>query len=309
MGGEAIFAVLLTGGEATQDAIDVTTVGAARRRLTETFRKAGLDTPALDARLLVGHALGLDHAALARAAERPLTVEVEEGIAALAARRLRREPVARILGHKEFWGLSLTVTPAVLVPRPDSETVVAAALSALDARGGCVRSLRFADLGVGSGALLLALLSELPRACGVGTDADPAALATARDNAVRLGLAGRAGFVACDYGEALAGAFDLVIANPPYVRTADIATLAPEVRDFDPRMALDGGADGLDAYRAIAGDACRLLAVGAVLVLEIGTGQSDAVAALLRAGGLVVDGPAAPDLAGVPRALVARRLR
>jgi release factor glutamine methyltransferase len=286
----------------------MTTIADARRSLARSFRAAGLDAPAIDARLLVGHALGLDHAGLASSAERALSAQEAERIEVLAARRLRREPVARILEQKEFWGLSFAVTPAVLVPRPDSETVVAAALAAINKRGGCMRTLRLADLGVGSGALLLTVLSELPHAVGVGTDCDPAALLTARANALRLGLADRAGFVACHYGEALAGGFDLVIANPPYVRTGDIDALAPEVRDFDPRAALDGGPDGLDGYRAIAADARRLLAVGAALVVEIGAGQSDAVAALFTAGGLAVDAPVWSDLAGVPRALVARRL-
>ncbi|MEZ5787694.1 MAG: peptide chain release factor N(5)-glutamine methyltransferase [Xanthobacteraceae bacterium] len=285
----------------------MSTIAAVRRRLTQTFREAGLDTPALDARLLVGHALGLDHAALARAAERLLSLEEAERIEALGARRLRREPVARILGQKEFWGLSLTVTPAVLVPRADSETAVAAALAAIDSGGGRGRILRLADLGVGSGALLLALLSELPQAFGVGTDCDRAALLTARANAARLGLAARSGFVACHYGAALTGGFDLVIANPPYIRTGDIDALAPEVRIFDPRTALDGGDDGLDGYRAIAREARRLLAVGAVLVVEIGAGQSDTVAGLFAESGLAIDRRVLPDLAGIPRALVARR--
>lgn len=284
------------------------TVGTIRRRVVQMFRDAGLDSPALDARLLVGHALGLDHSALARAAEQPLSAEELERIEALAARRLRHEPVARILGQKEFWGLTLAVTPAVLVPRPDSETVVAAALAAIDSGGGRARRLRLADLGVGSGALLLALLSELRHSFGIGTDCAPLALATARANAVRLGLAERAGFVACHYGSALAAGLDLVIANPPYVRRGEIDALAGEVRNFDPRMALDGGADGLDAYRAIAGDARRLLAVGAVLVVEVGAGQLAAVASLFTIGGLTVDADVWRDLAGIPRALVARRL-
>lgn len=286
----------------------MTTIADARRGLTRMFRAGGLDAPALDARLLVGHALRLDHAGLASAAERPLSAQDADRIEALAARRLRHEPVARIVGRKEFWGLSFAVTPAVLVPRPDSETVVAAALGAIDKRGGRMQRLRLADLGVGSGALLLALLSELPNAFGAGTDCDPLALATARANAARLGLSGRAGFVLCHYGSALAGGFDLVIANPPYVCTGDIDTLASEVRDFDPRAALDGGFDGLDGYRAIAADARRLLAPGAVLVVEIGVGQAAAVAALFTAGGLAVDASVLHDFGGIPRALAARRL-
>jgi release factor glutamine methyltransferase len=169
------------------------------------------------------------------------------------------------------------------------------------------RALRIADLGTGSGALLLALLSELPEAYGVGTDLSAAALGCARDNAAALGLSRRASFVACDYAAALAGPVDLLVANPPYVARGDIAALPPEVRDFDPRRALDGGPDGFDGYRAIAADAWRLLAPGGVLVLELGFGQLAAVTSLLGSAG-----PASVtsrnDLAGVPRALVMRRL-
>lgn len=286
---------------------DVTMVAAMRRDLAQAFRAAGLDAPALDARLLIAHALGLDHTGLAGAADRRLTPAEIARIAALAARRLAREPIARILGTKEFWGLPVTVTPSVLVPRPESETVVEAALAALGDHATRMRPLRIADLGTGSGALLLALLSELPQADGIGTDRDPSALATARDNAERLGLGGRTGFVASDFGTALAGGFDLVIANPPYVRTPDIERLAPEVRDFDPRCALDGGPDGLTAYRAIAVDVCRLLACRAPLVVEAGEGQARAIASLLRRAGLTVE-TVARDLAGIARAVVARRL-
>jgi release factor glutamine methyltransferase len=278
-----------------------------RRHLAQAFRAAELDAPALDARLLISHALGLDHAGLASAAERPLVPAQIERIAALAARRLAREPVARILGTKEFWGLAFAVTPAVLVPRPESETLIEAALAALGDHASRMRALRIADLGTGSGALLLALLSELPHAYGVGTDRDASALATARDNAERLGLGARAGFVAGDFGTALASGFDLVIANPPYVRTQDIERLAPEVRDFDPRCALDGGPDGLTAYRAIAADIRRLLASHAPLVVEAGEGQAHAIADLLQRVGLAVE-TVARDLAGTARAVVARRL-
>lgn len=287
----------------------MTTIAEMRRSLTRRFRAAGLDTPALDARLLVGHALGLDHAGLASAAEHGLSARQAEHIEHLAARRLRHEPVARIVGHKEFWGLSLAVSPAVLVPRPDSESVVSAALGAIDHGGGRKRALSIVDLGTGSGALLLALLSELPHAFGVGTDCSVQALATACANAVSLGFVDRAGFVACHYGSSLAGGFDLAIANPPYVCTGDIATLAPEVRDFDPIAALDGGSDGLDGYRAIATDAGRLLAVGAALVVEIGAGQAPAVKAILTAAGLIVDALVTTDIAGIPRALVAHRVK
>lgn len=275
-------------------------IAAARRRLAQRFLAAGLDTPDLDARILVGHALKLDHAALAAQADRRLTDAEADAIAALARRRLNREPVARIVGAREFWGLPLALNADTLVPRPETETVVEAALAALgDTRS---RALRIADLDTGSGALLLALLSELPAAHGVGTDISTSALDCARSNAAALGLAERASFVACDHGAALANGFDLVVANPPYVASGDIAGLAPEVRDFDPHRALDGGADGLAAYRAIAGDARRLLAPHGLLVLELGAGQRDAVHSLTAAAGLA---PAVcrDDLSGVPRAL------
>jgi release factor glutamine methyltransferase len=283
------------------------TIAAARRALAESFRRRGIDTPELDARILVGHAIGLDHTGLAKSAGRRLTPTDAEAIAAFGARRLAHEPVARIVGTKEFWGLPLQVTPSVLVPRPDTETVVEAALAAIGTSGPRDRALRIADIGVGSGALLLALLSELPGATGIGTDRSVAAAETARLNARQLGLASRAHFVACDYGTALLDGLDLVVSNPPYIPTNHIATLAPDVRDFEPRQALDGGNDGLDAYRAIAADAPRLLAPGGVLVLELGLGQSDMVAGLLAAAGLSVQLPARPDLAGIPRALSAIR--
>jgi release factor glutamine methyltransferase len=195
--------------------------------------------------------------------------------------------------------------PGVLVPRPETETVVETALARLDAAGARERALRIADLGTGSGAILVALLHELRQAFGIGTDCSVAAIAIGRENAGRLGVAPRAAFVACDFGTALAGGVDLVVTNPPYIATAEIATLAREVRDFDPRAALDGGADGLAAYRAIVADARRLLAPGAFLVMEVGAGQSDAVSALAGAAGLTAIA-ASPDLAGIPRVVSAR---
>ena len=205
-------------------------IDAARRHLAREFLSHGLDTPELDARVLVGHALGLDHAALAAQSRRVLTAAEAHAVSALAARRLAREPVARIIGHKEFWGLRFKLNAETLLPRPETETVVEAALAAVENRRS--RALRIADLGTGSGALLLALLSELPTASGVGTDISLAALDCARGNAVALGLHARSAFAACDYGAALAGAFDLVVSNPPYVAGGDIATLQPEVRDL-----------------------------------------------------------------------------
>jgi release factor glutamine methyltransferase len=276
------------------------TVEQTRRLLAQGFRLAGLDSPELDARLLVGHALGFDHTALAVQSDRIVTAEERKAIAALAARRLAHEPVARIVGCKEFWGLALRLNAETLVPRPETETVVEAAL-AVFARSHD-GALRIADLGTGSGALLLALLSEFPEASGVGTD-----LNCARDNAVSLGLDARAAFVNCDYASALMPPFDLVVANPPYVAHAGIAALAPEVSRFDPPRALDGGPDGLDGYRAIAADMPRLLSPQGRLVLELGAGQHAVVAELCASAGLAA-GPVKHDVSGIARALVVRLL-
>jgi release factor glutamine methyltransferase len=284
---------------------DTRTVAEARRALAAKFRAARLDTPELDARILVGHALSLDHAALTAAATRKLGADEESAIAALASRRLTGEPVARIVGYKEFWSLPLRVDAATLVPRPETETVVEAALAALDMDGPRSRKLRIADLGTGSGALILALLSELPNAIGVATDASTKALVVARDNARRLTQT-RARFVACDMAAALRGPFDAIVSNPPYIASGDIATLTPDVRDFDPHLALDGGTDGLDFYRAIAAAAPALLAPGGVLVVELGIGQAELVARLFAAVGLAPS-PPQPDLNGTPRALVVRK--
>jgi release factor glutamine methyltransferase len=281
-------------------------IASARRSLAQSFRRRGLATPELDARLLLAHALGLDHAALAADAARALTAEEAAAIAELAARRRAREPVARIIGVKEFWGLDFKLNRATLVPRPETETVVEAALAALDRGQARCGALKVADLGTGSGALLLALLSELPLACGVGTDLSRAALGCARDNAAALSLSARAAFVACDYAAALRGPFDLVVSNPPYVRHDDIATLAPEVRVFDPLLALDGGMDGLDAYRAIAATARNLLSPDGMLVLELGAGQLGAVDGLVAAAGLAPIGGPRHDLLGIPRALAVK---
>jgi release factor glutamine methyltransferase len=187
------------------------------------------------------------------------------------------------------------------VPRPDTETVVALGLDIL--RATTISRPRIVDLGTGSGAILLALLSELPNALGVGTDISQYALRTARKNAAALGLAGRAGFVACDYGAALSGSFDLIVSNPPYVRSSDIAGLAREVREHDPHRALDGGEDGLSAYRRLIPEATRLLGIGGALVVEAGYGQSGQIQALMRAEGLTLSRSPKTDLAGIPRAI------
>ena len=278
------------------------TLATARQALTEMLRQAGIDSAEADARLLIAHALGIDRAEMIANGERTLTEDQTRAIDALAARRLKREPVARIFGHKEFWSLSLQVSEAVLVPRPDTETVIEAALDFVVRGGLRMEPLRILDIGTGSGALLLALLSELPNALGTGTDISAPALAIARANAERHRLALRCKFVACDIAATLQGPFDLIVSNPPYVARGDIASLAPEVRDYDPAVALDGGADGLDGYRAIAAEARRLLAQGGRLIVELGAGQEPAVRALFTNAGLTV-GAARKDLAGIPRAL------
>jgi release factor glutamine methyltransferase len=281
------------------------TVGGARRALAEKFRAAGFDAPELDARILVGHALGLDHTALAAAAARSLANTEQAAIAALGQRRLAHEPVARIVGEKEFWSLRFLIDGTTLVPRPETETVVEAALAALEADGLRAEQLRIADLGTGSGALLLALLAELPGAFGIGTDISGGALRLARANAQRLRI-DRAHFVACDLAAALGGPFDLIVSNPPYVATSDIAGLAPEVRDFDPRTALDGGTDGLNFYRKIAATVPMLLRPGGILAVELGAGQARPVADLFAAAGLAPL-PVRTDLSGKPRALIAKK--
>ena len=284
------------------------TVETARRALTARFKAGNIDSAELDARVLVGAVLGLDLTGLIAAANRTLAPEESNRLEAFARRRLAGEPVARILGHREFWGLSLKLSAATLVPRPDTETVVELALEMLRAAPHPDPRLRIADIGTGSGAILLALLSELPDACGVGTDISAAALRTARANAVDLGLVDRAGFVACDYASALSDPLDLIVSNPPYVRSAEIKDLATEVRDHDPLAALDGGADGLDAYRALIPQAAKLLAPGGALVVEVGQGLSEEVQGLMMAEGLTLERPAKTDLAGIRRAVAGRKL-
>jgi release factor glutamine methyltransferase len=284
------------------------TIETARRALTARLRSAAIDSAELDARILIGSVLGLDLTGVITAATRILNANEATRLEDLARRRFAGEPVARILGWKEFWGLPLRLSPATLVPRPDTETVVEAAMEMLRAESHVSSALRIADLGTGSGAILLALLSELPGAFGVGTDISEAALQTARDNARQLGLESRAGFVACDYATALSGPFDLMVSNPPYIRSADIASLGVEVRDHDPRRALDGGFDGLDAYRLIAPQAARLLKRGGALVLEVGHDQSAEVERLIAAAGLMPADAPKTDLAGIRRAVLGRKL-
>ena len=284
------------------------TVDTARRALTTRFKSGGNESAELDARLLVGAVLGLDLTGLITAAQRQLTSDESARLEDVARRRLAGEPVARILGEKEFWGLPLQLSPATLVPRPDTETVVELALELLRAGGNLDRPLRIADLGTGSGAILLALLSELPAAQGFGTDISQGALQVAGANAARAGLSKRATFIACDYSSGLTGPFDLIVSNPPYIRSADIDGLAAKVRNHDPLAALDGGADGLDAYRALIPQAAGLLAPGGSLVVEAGQGQSGPIEAFMTNAGLTPATAPKADLAGIPRAVAGHKI-
>jgi len=281
---------------------DGASLSEALQLVAQTFRAAGIEDADVDARMLAGHALHLDRARLISQADRVLEAREVNAISGLAARRLKREPVSRILGRKEFWSLALAVTPDVLVPRPETETVVEGALDFVVRGGLRMEKLRILDIGTGSGALLVALLNELPNATGIGTDISRAALEAARINVTQFGFESRCSLIACDMAAGVEGQFDLVVSNPPYIARGDIASLAPEVRDYDPIWALDGGGDGLAAYRSISADAKRLLAQGGRLFVELGAGQEPAVRKLFTNAGLAV-GVARNDLAGTPRVL------
>jgi release factor glutamine methyltransferase len=281
---------------------------SVRRALAARLKSARIESAELDARILTGAALRLDLTGLVKAARAPITEAEAARLEAFARRRLAGEPVARILGMKEFWGLPFQLSAETLVPRPDTETVVELALELYRTLPLSLHPRHIIDIGTGSGAILLALLSELGEALGVGTDISPAALSTARRNAVGLGLGSRASFVTCHYAAALSGGFDLIVSNPPYIRSADIAELAAEVREHDPHRALDGGADGLDAYRVLIPEAARLLCPGGALVVEAGRGQAGDIERLMtRAGLTILEGPKA-DLGGIARAVACRKM-
>lgn len=276
-------------------------VRALRREATERLRAAGIENAELDARVLVGYALGWEPARVLAeprdAVDQASRLRLDDAL----ARRLSGEPVARIVGTREFWSRTFAVTPEVLVPRPETETLVEATLDTLPNRDAPWRVL---DLGVGSGALLATILLELPQARGVGVDRSQGALEVARRNFDALGLGTRAQLIRGDWASAVSGPFDIVVANPPYVTTEEISALPSEVREHDPVSALDGGPDGLAAYRTIVSELRRLLAPTGVAVLELGIGQEKQVAALARRAHLLVNEPARSDLSGRPRALV-----
>ncbi len=279
---------------------------SVRTHLAEAGRRlaaAGVETPRLDARILLAAAMATSADRLIGEPEAPVPVPAARRFAAAIDRRAAREPVSRILGVREFWSLDFRIGAATLDPRPDSETLVSAALARLPSR---VAALRLLDLGCGSGCLLLALLSELPRASGLGIDLAPRAVAIAAANARRLGLSARARFRIGDWDHALAGRFDVILSNPPYIERPALAGLAPEVRLHDPRLALDGGVDGLDGHRALAGALGRRLDQDGFAVVEVGAGQADAAERIYMAAGSV-SYERARDLSGTLRALILGR--
>lgn len=282
----------------------VKTVDTVGRALRAALAGSG-EGAVVEARLILGHVLGLDLTGLIAKGDRPVSDDEIARIAALAERRIVGEPVQRVIGEAWFHGLRFSLSEATLVPRPDTETLVEVALSRLEG----VEAPVFADLGVGSGAIVVAVLAELPDARAVASDLAEDAIAAARANAAANGVGDRVIFVAGSQGSMLApGLFDAVLSNPPYIETSDIDTLDAEVRLHDPRLALDGGADGLDAYREIAAQAFAALKPGGFLAVEIGWRQGEAVSALFAAVGL--EGVSVvPDLAGRDRVVVATRPR
>jgi release factor glutamine methyltransferase len=265
---------------------------------TKRLAEAGVAEPRLDARLLVGAALGLSREAMVAHPERGVSARERDAIDALVTRRAAREPVARILGMREFWSLDFAVTPATLEPRPDSETMIEAAREAYPDRDAALTVL---DLGTGTGCLLLALLSEFPNATGVGVDVSSQAIDAASANAARLGFAARAQFVCDDWAQGLAAPFDCILANPPYIPSSDVAGLAPELA-YDPHGALDGGPDGLSGIKSVVDAIQRLLHPQGRAYVEIGAGQSEAGRQLAERRGLTVANMRS-DIGGIPRVM------
>jgi release factor glutamine methyltransferase len=261
------------------------------------LRDMGIEDARREARLLLEHCAGSE-----AGDGQPLPAGAIADLEALIERRRNREPVSQILGQWEFWSLPFFVTAATLTPRPDTETLVQAALDLLPDRGA---TLRLLDLGTGSGCLLLALLHDLPAARGLGIDRSPEALAVAERNASALGLADRAQFALGDWAEGLSGSFDLIVSNPPYIPRDEIPSLMPEVSRHEPLIALDGGVDGLDCYRQMAPQIAARLAPGGLALLEVGQGQADSAAAILAAAGLEPAGVRA-DLGGRKRCVIFR---
>ncbi len=274
-------------------------VGESLSLATMELARAGVPQARLDARVLLAHALGGPLERLLSAPEVTLPAMAEDLYRRLVARRLKREPVSRIIGRREFWSLDFALSPATLDPRPDSESVVEAALDWSRDKG----KIEVLDLGAGSGCLLLAFLSERPETSGLGIDVAADAVAVATQNALALGLVQRARFQVGDWGAGLAGSYDLILCNPPYVAEGQIDGLEPEVARHEPRLALAGGADGLDAYRRLGPDLARLLGPTGAAMVEIGQDQAQPVEAILQVYGLRA-AERRRDLAGIERCLV-----
>lgn len=278
------------------------TLGSVLAHAATTLSKAGCEEARRRARQLVAASLGLSPTELLMNPDRTLACSEAVRLLGLVGRMARGEPLSRVLGRREFWGLDFVLSAETLDPRPESETVVEAVLARLLDRGG---AFKFLDLGTGTGCLLLALLSEFPSAIGFGVDVSEGAAATARRNARALGLIGRAAFLVADWASALCHQFDVIVANPPYIATAALADLPRQVGGFDPRRALDGGEDGLAAYRSIAAHLPTLLGPFGIFVAEVGAGQAGAVTTILQNRGLAVEG-IERDLAGIERCVAAR---
>jgi release factor glutamine methyltransferase len=274
------------------------------------LRDAGIETPELDARFMLCHAAGLSHEAYIARSGEAISPTAAARLSSYLERRVAREPVSRILGAREFYGRNFLVDRHTLDPRPDTETLIEAALECIDREGLRDRPLRILDLGTGTGCILITLLAELKLATAIGTDISEDVLALAAANAGRLGVAARASFIAGDWLDPVRQTFDLIVSNPPYIATAEIADLAPEVALHDPVLALDGGAGGLAAYRRIARDAAKALRPGGPVIVEIGADQADSVRAIFESAGLLVPEEGVwRDLGGRQRAVMARRGR
>ena len=283
----------------------------AIRGLGKAFREAGVQTAGLDARLLASHVCALTPEQTIAEPRFMLSPEMTARINEVAARRLAGEPVSRIIGHREFWGLPFSLSPHTLVPRPETELLVEAVLDYVRAEGLSASPIRILDLGTGSGCLLGALLSELPLSTGVGVDLSQEALCTARENLRRLGLLNRASFLCADWARALSDAsFDIIVSNPPYIGSSEIAGLEAEVQGFDPRLALDGGEDGLEAFRAILAEAFRVLGAKGLLIFETGYRQAQIVREMMvnaALGACCLEARVLVDLNGIERAVAGRR--
>lgn len=282
---------------------DFSTIGNGLQTVQSRLEGVGIDNARFEARLLLCHVLNIEPQILIAYPERALSPAQQESLIGALGRREKREPMSHILGEREFWSLPFKVTPDTLTPRPDSETLIEAALRHFPDTQSALQVL---DLGVGTGCLLLSVLSEYPNARGLGVDISSKALDVARENALRLKLDGRSQWQLGNWADGIEETFDLVLSNPPYIAQSDKASLAPEVADYEPDSALFAGADGLDDYRLLAQVLERLLNENGRAILEIGIGQAQAVCDLMENAGLeVLETP--KDLGGVTRCVIIRK--